>query len=72
MKKIKIVAVFLAILVALSVAICACGNNGSGKDNETTAGGNANNGTTEGPEETTLGGYVESEAITMVEITIEE
>lgn len=82
MKNIKIIAVFVAILVALSVVICACGKNKTDNGNETTVGGNdnevttskgnSNNDTTEEPEETTLGGYVESEVITLVEVTIEE
>ena len=98
MKKIKIVALFIAVLVALSVVICACGGNKKTDGNETTVGGNANENTTEkggadenttdkgganenttdkgGADEdeleTSLGGYVESEVITFVEITIEE
>ena len=78
MKKIKIVALFIAVLVALSVVICACGGNKKTDGNETTVGGNANENTTdkggadEDELETSLGGYVESEVITFVEITIEE
>lgn len=84
MKKIKIIAVFVAILVVISAVFCACGNNrtdndnkettaASGNENEgTTSAGNSNEGTTAGQEDTTLGGYVESEVITMVEIPIEE
>lgn len=88
MKKIKIIAVFIAILVALSAVMCACGGNKKDKGNETTAGnahenttndkggagentsdkGNADGDTTE----TFSGGYVESEVITFVEVTIEE
>ena len=98
MKNIKIIAVFVALLVTLSVVICACGNNKNKGGNETTVGGNANENTTvqggadenttvkggadenttvkggadEDTTETALGGYVESEVITFVEITIEE
>ena len=97
MKNIKIIAVFIALLIALSVIICACGNNKGKGGNETTVGGANENTTAQGgadenttvkggadenttvkggenedTTETALGGYVESEVITFVEITMDE
>ena len=97
MKNIKIIAVFIALLIALSVVVCACGNNKDKGGNETTVGGANENtivqggadenttvkggaeenttvkgGENEDTTETALGGYVESEVITFVEVTIDE
>ena len=72
MKTLKIVGIIVAVLLVALIVILVVENYDGFADSEETTAGNNSGDVTTSADETTLGGFVESEEVTMIEIPVED